>query len=681
MVAVLWTALALLGAAMVIDVTAAPRWRWSRPVPYLISAVASLLLAIVGAAGCAGTSVRSSLDSFLGFGSANLAVDRLSGLFLLIAFAAATPAALACSAWAARTSFRPRRGLAAATALVLGAVAVVITADHVFVFLFAWESLTVGFYLLTALDPHRVNSGTPAVITATMGRASGGALLIGFLLLASRSGSYSLPSFTRLGADGVTDTAFALLVAGFAVKIGLIPVHIWMPRGYRAAPGPLRAIMAGVAVNAGFYGLWRTLQLLHTPPAWLAVTVMLLAGATALLGIAHATVHTDLVEVIAYSSIENGGLISVGYAVALIGAAEHLAALTAIGLLAATLQMIAHAIAKTLLFVSAAGIEDATGTTELDALHGVGHRLRWSGTGLAIGCLTLAGLPLTVGFVSEWFLLEALMQQFRLHGLLYTLPMAIAGALVALTAGFAAVGFVRIVGLVVLGPRSYRETIPSQNRSLPLRIAVAALASACLVIAALTPLEIRVIAAGLTPVVAPAAVDAARAQPWVLGPVYPDFSVLSPSWLAVMLPLLFLGVIAACAAMSRAGMFRVRRVPAWRSASGGVEGENQYTPFAFTNPTRKVLANVLLTRSELRTVERRTGGLDDDPRRDAAGAHLGYTSDVVEAVEAFVYRPLLRPLSTLVRTVKRLQNGHLDAYVAYMLIALLAILSVVLIMG
>jgi len=198
-------------------------------------------------------------------------------------------------------------------------------------------------------------------------------------------------------------------------------------------------IEAGGAVNVGFYGMWRTRDLLRVPPGWLAVIVLVLGGVTALLGIAHATVQTDLAEVVAYSSIENGGLISVGYGVALIGAAVNRPPLIAVGLLAATLQVVAHALAKSLLFSATSGIQDATGTTELEALRGVGHRLPASGTGLAIGAFTLAGLPLTAGFVSEWFLLESLMQQFRVAGLGDRLVLAVTGALAVNSSDFAAV--------------------------------------------------------------------------------------------------------------------------------------------------------------------------------------------------------------------------------------------------
>jgi hydrogenase-4 component B len=439
--------------------------------------------------------------------------------------------------------------------------------------------------------------------------------------------------------------------------------------------------MAGVAVNAGFYGLWRTFALLGSPPGWLTGILLVLAALTAVIGIAHAAVQTSLPRVIAYSSVENAGLIVTGFGVALTGAAVHDQRLIAAGLLAATLQVIAHTLAKSLLFTCGATVEAAAGTGDLDGLRGAARRTPWSGTGFAVGALTLAGLPLTAGFVSEWFLLESLMQQFRVPGLGFRLVLAVAGAAVALTAGFAGVTFVRLTGLVVLGPAPTAGRQPGGNREYgwPGRGAVAALAVTCLGAAALTPLEIRLVGSGLSPLVPARVTDGAITSPWVLGPVFPGFSVLSPSWLWIVMPALLAGVVAVTLLAARSRMFRVRRVPAWRSATAGVEGADQYTAFGYTNPTRRVLAGVLLTRAELRRIEEPadTGGEPGAPRVP----HLGYTSDVVELVEEYLYRPLARPLLALVRAARRLQSGRLDAYLGYMLIALVAILAVVTALG
>jgi formate hydrogenlyase subunit 3/multisubunit Na+/H+ antiporter MnhD subunit len=531
-----------------------------------------------------------------------------------------------------------------------------------------------------------------------------------------------LASFAHVPGGATRTAAQVLLLAAFAIKAGLVPFQIWLPRGYSAAPGPARAIMAGVCVNVAFYGMWRTLALLGRAPGWLVGAVLVLGALSALLGIAHAAVQNRLSRVIAYSSIENSGLIVTGFGIALTGAAVGDRRLIAAGLLAATLQMVAHTTAKSLLFTSVAGIEAAAGSDDLEDLRtrdlrsrdlpgrdvdgseegrGGGWGTPWSGFGLAVGSVTLAGLPPTAGFVSEWFLLESLMQQFRVPGLGYRLVLALAGAAVALTAGFAGVTFVRLVGLIVLGrPGGHggagsppvRGGIPggrppgaSTDYGWAGRVAVVVLAVCCFAIAAVTPLEVRVIAAGLSPDVPSALTMGALKSPWVLQPVFAGFSILSPSWLCLEMPVMLLLVVLFTRAVSGRRLLRVRRVPPWRSATIGVEGADSYTAFGYANPTRRVLAGVLDTRSEVRQIMLEENGSDDgagppdrpDPEETGQAAHLQYASDVIEVVEAYLYRPALRAFMSVVAVAKRLQSGRLDAYLLYMLIALIAVIAVV----
>jgi formate hydrogenlyase subunit 3/multisubunit Na+/H+ antiporter MnhD subunit len=729
--AVFTAGLALLAAAAAVDLAAGVRWPRLLTVPYLLGAAGSVCLAVTGAGALAGHPARLGVGGGwlgagwlgggrfgvgwlgggwagaapLGRGTLGLAADKLSGLFLVIAFVAAAGVSLAFANWAARPGAVGRRGLGASYALALGAIAVFMTATDAFTALFAWETLTVSFYLLAGFERGKADRPGGALVTLIFGRISGAALLVGLLLLAAASHSLSLASFTQVSGGATRDAAQALLMGGFAVKVGLVPFQVWMPRGYSAAPGPARAIMAGVGVNVGFYGLWRTLALLGPPPAWLTGLILVLAGLTALLGIAHAAVQPGLQRVIAYSSVENTGLIVAGFGVALVGAASGDRRLVAAGLLAATLQIVAHTAAKSLLFTTSAMIESAAGTNNLDLLNGTARLLPWSGTGLAIGSLTLAGLPLTAGFVSEWFLLESLMQQFRVPGLGFRLVLAVAGAAVALTAGFAGVTFVRLVGLVVLGPRPawapglgaapvtpapspvsavhsdpYTHTIHRADLDYGWlgRAGIVVLAAGCLVTAALVPLVIRVIAAGLSPVVPAAVTAGALKSPWVVQPVFAGFSILSPSWLWIVMPSLLVVVVAFTRLVSGTRMTRVRRVPAWRSATVGVEGTDSYTASGFANPTRRVLAAVLHTRVEVRPVEvgpAEVGLVEAGAHRH--GPHLGYTSDVIEVVETYLYRPAVRPVMAVVRTAKRLQSGRLDAYLAYMLIALIALIALV----
>jgi hydrogenase-4 component B len=409
---------------------------------------------------------------------------------------------------------------------------------------------------------------------------------------------------------------------------------------------------------------------LGRPPVWLVILVLLIGGITALLGITFAGVQSRLSRVIAYSSIENAGLIVTAYGVALTGTILRSTLLVAMGLLAATLQTVAHAIAKSALFVSLANIEAATGTDDLDALRGVGKRLRWSGGAFGAGAVTLAGLPPTIGFVSEWFILEALMQQFRVPGLALRLGLASAGALVALTTGLAALAFLRVLGLAFLGKPS-PDLAVAKETGLFGKAALVALGIGCLGLAAVSPWEVRYIARGLSPLVPRAATSQALKSPWVLQPVFHGFSILSPSWLWVAMPTAFFAVFIGALVLSRGRYLRVRRVPAWHSATSGVEGPSSYSAFGFANPLRHVLANVLGTR---RAVDLATTP-DEEPSSHEL-VHMETRTRVIEPVETYLYRPLRDAALAVARVAKRLQSGRLNAYVAYMLLALLAALAI-----
>lgn len=644
---------------------------------WLLSLVGSALCIAVGLLGLHGhpwSSNAGGLVSPLWSGAGpglGLHIDALAGLFLLLIGGVGLPALLVCGAWW-RRSGALSASTPSAAAILLTSCFVVVVAANVWTLLLGWEGLTLSFYWLSMIERTRAGRVDAALAAIGFGKLSGAFLTAGLFLLAANSHSLLLTQLGT-GSGAARTVGYVLLLAAFATKVGLVPFHVWLPRSYGAAPGPVRALMAGVAVNVGFYGCWRTLDILGPPPGWLADAVMILGGLSALIGIAHACVQTTLSRVVAYSSVENAGLILAAFGVALVGATTHSPSLTAAGLLAATLQVVAHAIGKTLLFASAGIIETATGTDNLDELRGVGRALPWSSTGLAIGAVTMAGLPPGVVFVSEWFILETLMQQFRLdHHLVFTLPMALTGALVALTAGFAGVAFIRLVAFTALGRTNKRflhDEVTSRDADWPARFGLVLLCLACVVVAGLAPYEISLMARGLAPIVSPDLVRGAVTRGWVLGPVYPGFSVLSPSWLCLELPLMLLAVLLLSRLVAGRRMWTVREVPPWRSATGGVSGADEYTPFGYANPTRRVLVHVLRPHAEVHELEA--------DELEPAGAQLSYEAEVVELTEAYLYRPFVAVARWAVRLALRLQNGRLDAYLLYMLIVLVAVLAVV----
>ncbi|GFG76500.1 proton-conducting transporter transmembrane domain-containing protein [Mycobacterium botniense] len=668
--------LVLAGAAMLIGWVAGLARRTDTQV--LLSTVAwtaniaaAVALTIAGALGLAGCRQRVDLDGLAGFGPATLSVDSLAGLFLVTSFAVAIPALAAAASPANRK--RPR--LPAAVAAALAAVAVIVTTDNFFVLLFGWEALTAAFFLMSGYDRDLPGRAEGSVITVAFGKASGAAVLMGALLLAAHTHTFTFAAGAVNPRSAAGQAAYVLLLLGFGIKVGLVHAHSWMPRGYAAAPGPARAVMAGVAVNVGFYGMWRTLEIMGAPPVWLICVVLVVGGVTAIQGIAHAAVHPDLAALISWSSVENSGMITVGFGAALVGAWAGEPKLTAAGLVAGTAQVMAHALGKTLLFVSASTIEQATATTDLDRLGGIVRRLPWSGTGLVIGSLTLAGLPLTAGFASEWFTLESLMQQFRVSSLAMHLCTAVAGALVALTIGIAGVTFVRVIGLTAFGPKRLGEPridrdFAAVDQQWVYRFACGALVLGCLGVAAFAPVQVRLIGHGLTSVVGSEAAGA-NAQPWVLAPVYAEFAALSPSWLWIVLPLMAVLAAGVAALFAKRNPFRARHVTPWSSASPGVDRGVGYSSFAYANPVRNVLSTVLLTRAEL------LGTAHESRSRAPAPGRLTYRVEVVDLVERYFSRGLLRSVRVVSRAARGLQSGRLDAYLAYLLIAVLAVIAVV----
>jgi hydrogenase-4 component B len=672
----LLAALLVWGAGAALDLAVGAGRRSTRLIPYAAGIVGSALVTVVGVRAVLGTTRVIDLGTTLGVGTTSIRLDPLAGLFLTLTGGLGVVISACILSWA-RPDWRLNgRGTGSGYLLMLGAVSIVLVAGDAFTFLFAWEALTISFYVLVGIGRRDEAEARSAWATLGFGKLSGAALLFGFLLLAGKAHSDAFAAWSHVPDGSLHDVAFALLVVGFGVKVGIIPFQVWLPICYPAAPGPVRAAMAGLAVNVGFYGLWRFLGVLGRPPVWLAVAVLIIGGITALVGIVFATVQSGLNRVIAYSSVENAGVILVGYGVALAGAASGQPGVVAVGLLAASLQVLAHAVAKSSLFASSAFFESDFGTDRLEELRGVGHRHRFSGTAFGLGSLTLAGLPPTIGFVSEWFLLEALLQEFRLHVLALRLGMALAGALVALTVGVALLCFIRLIGFVVLG----RSTAPRSSSEATLdggkagRAGLVVMATSCLALAATAPWVIRFIADGISPIVPNQVVSGALRSPWVLQPVFANFSILSPSWLFVVMAVGLVAVGVGALALSRGRLLRIRRVPAWRSASEGVAGPDSYSPYGYANALRHVLANVLGSRRSA------TANGEPGSGPTATAAHVEVRTTVIEPVETYLYRPARATWLWLAAGAKRLQSGRLEAYVGYMLVTLLVLLAIVAIM-
>lgn len=622
------------------------------------AALGCVLLAVDGfSTGAAASHVVVGIGSWLGFGPAALVSDRLAGIFL--ALTGVTGAAVSLTL----VGRPPARLVASLHALILFAVAVVIGADQAFVFLLAWETITLSLYLLGSADRERPGALIAGYFAGGVSKLGGAALLGAFGLMYARTGSFELSAWLHAGPQlGATrDVVFVLLLIGFGTKIGLVPFQGPLPPLYAAAPGASAATIS-IAFTAAFYGLWRLVyQTLAPAPIWWGELLIVLGALGALVGILYAIAQDEIKRFLGFSSVEHAGIVLLGFGVALVGQSVHEPKLAGAGLLAATLHLIMHGLGKTLAFLGADRVIAQTGQEDLRPLGGLASRLPRTALGFGVAVLTLAAMPPFGGFVSEWFTLEALLQAFRLQSTVAQLVLALGAAMLALTAGIGLLAFVKLYGGAFLGRA--RSTITTGRETASLAAPFLALAAVTAALGAVAPWEIRWLGRGLENLLGFNLATTTISHPLVLGPVYPGFSVLAPTWLAVGIPAFLLAAALAVRLLLRPA---VRRAPIWVSGTAVDPALFQYTPESYSNPIRVVLAGAY-------GYKRTTVPATDE----ASGAPRVARTRVIPAFEHYLYRPLIAALLNLSTRARRLQSGKLGFYLLYVLIVLLAVLALI----
>ena len=614
------------------------------------------LVAVGAAAALGGPQPVLELGSWIGFGASALRADGLAGIFLALTGVTGAATSLAY------LELGPGRWLTALHALLVAAVAVAIGSDNGFLFLLAWEILAVVIFLIASADRDRPGALLAGYLTAGLTKIGGAALLAALALLYAKTGSFSLVAWSHadLGA-GTSGVLFALFLVAFGTKVGVMPLQGALPAGYGAAPR-LGAASLSVALCAGFYGLWRFVFEIAGPlPAWCGDALLIVGPITAAAGILYAITQDDLRRFLGFSTVEHAGIALTGFGVALLGQAAGNRTLAAAGLLAATLHVCAHGIAKTLALIVVDRVEVASGERDLDPLGGLAGPLPASGFGFGVACLTLAAIPPLGGFVSEWFTFEALLQGFRMPTLLSQLLCALAAAMLALTAGLGLLAFAKLFGFAFLGKA--RGALAGLREPSRLALGVVPLGVVGLLLGAAAPWEIHLLGGGLEAVLGFDPAAGAIKHPLTLGPGFPDFSVLAPTWLALVLPA-FAAIAAAVALAARRG--GARRAPVWVTGSGADLVAVQYRPSAYSNPIRVVLRGYLGYRSTL---------VEGEP--DEHGPTFELRTRVVLAVERFLYRPLAGAALALAAGIRRTQSGRLSSYILYRLVVLIVILALI----
>lgn len=593
--------------------------------------------------------------------------DATSGLFAAVTGAVAVPVGLFTIGYQRRSPI-PAAGLVCLPVFVAAMVLVPFAAS-VSAFLFLWELMALASTVLV-LAEHRHEAarraGQSYVVMTQLGFAL---LLTGLVVFAGAAGG---DGFAQLQQAALTLPAptraavFLLTVAGFGSKAGLLPLHAWLPRAHPEAPSPVSALMSAAMVNLGVYGIVRVdLVLLGPGPRWWGLLLLVVGAVTAVYAVLQATVATDLKRLLAYSTCENMGLVTMALGAALLLQAAGNPQGGQIALAAAVLHVVNHAAFKTLGFLTAGSVLAATGLRDLDQLGGLVRRMPATTLFFGVAALGASGLPLGAGFVSEWLLLQALIHAQPEGGTLLALVMPFSVGAVALTAGLGVAAMVKAFGVGFLArPRSdAARTAAEVGRGMQVSMALPALAC---VLLGLVP---ALLAPALRAVLAELPGHATGPGP-SLGfllrlPGLPGS--LSPGLLgAAFAGALLLAVLPT--AVRRGRRPPVAAVHLWSCGGGPLSPRMQYTATSFAEPLQRVFSDVLRPDEDIEISHVAESRYLVDTIR--------YRTEIVDAVEARFYTPVVRAVSWVAEVVRRGHQGSIHAYLAYGGLGLLLVLLV-----
>jgi hydrogenase-4 component B len=622
-----------------------------------LGVVAGSLPAVIDASRALLTGSITSLHLSWSIPGANLAIgmDALSAFFTL-------PIVLICALAAiyGREYLRPHEGVKALGAswfmfnLLAASMLVVVLARNAVLFLLAWEAMSISSFFLVMFEGEKAavrRAGWTYLVATHVGTAF---LLTMFILLGQPSGSLDFNGFARIaGTPAVANFVFVLAVVGFGTKAGFMPFHVWLPEAHPAAPSHVSAVMSGVMIKMGIYGLVRILLWLGPPPLWWGYLLVAMGAVSGVLGVLFALAQHDLKRLLAYHSVENIGIIVLGLGIGLIGLGSHHPLVAALGFAGGLLHVVNHAIFKSLLFLGAGSVLHATGTREIDHLGGLLKFMPTTGATFLVGAAAISGLPPLNGFVSEFLIYFAAFSLLGAAGIPVIVAALVVIVSLALIGGLAAACFTKAFGTIFLGEARSSHASHAHEAGPCMRAPLILLAGLCLIIGLMAPLVIGVV----VPVVSQ------LAGPADLG----DWSCTAAAPLAIIAcvgaGLLVLYVILAALRSALLARRSVDESGTWDCGYIAPTPRMQYTASSFADPLTRFFGLLLGTHRDI--------SAPDGFFPDIAS----FSTETPDMSRERFYKPAFMAVERGLSKFQWLQHGRLNFYILYIVLTLLALLA------
>ena len=586
-------------------------------------------------------------------GTLSFGLDPLSGLFLLGIFTLGALAAVYGAGYFLPTKSRPSVGMGWLWFnILLVSMAMVVCAHNSVLFLIAWETMTISSFFLVTWEDGTASTrraGWTYLVAAHIGTAF---LIIFFTGLARYTGGFELVPVIR-GAPAHAGWLFVMALFGFGTKAGFVPLHVWLPEAHPAAPSHVSAVMSGVMITTGIYGLLRAITLLGPWQEWWGWILLGVGIVSGLLGVLNALAQHDLKRLLAYSTVENTGIIGMAFGLGIIAEVGGHHGVAVLAFIGGLLHVLNHAVFKGLLFLGAGSVLHGTGTRKLDELGGLLKRMPWTGAAFIAGSAAISGLPPFNGFVGEFLIF---LGAFRLlvgghDGIFVAGMVCIAG--LGMIGALATACFARVVGVIFLGSPRTRQSEQAHESPKTMLMPMAILAVICVMGGLSAPLLARIPVPALGVLFQSNGTNALEIA-GLAGPL----AAISMFSIAVLL----LVAVLAIARRRLLGGRVVAESATWGCGYGEPTARMQYTASSFAHPLVSYF-NLVLGVSE--------------KKADLSGYFPQKDSFGTESRDLFIERifaPLLGRISSLLGRIRGIQEGHVQLYIAYIAATLVILL-------
>ena len=591
----------------------------------------------------------------------HLRLDALSSVFLFLLGAASAGISIFAAGY-----FRQGEGTAPGLLclqyhLFLASMGFVLLADDAYAFMLAWETMALSSYFLVTTQ-HRIpeirQAGFLYLLIAHLGAI---AILLSFGILQGGSWHFTFDAMrgAHLAPHWAT-IAFCLALIGFGGKAGLVPLHVWLPEAHPAAPSPVSALMSGVMLKTALYGMIRvSFDLLGQPIWWWGLVPLALGLFSALYGVVFAAAQTDMKRLLAYSSIENIGILFTGLGLAIVFAGVDMRAAAALTLIAVMYHAMNHAFMKSLLFLGTGAVLHATGERNLGRLGGLIHRMPWVAWLTLVGVLAIAGLPPLNGFVSEWLLLQSFLFAYKVPHPFINMLLPLGAALIALAAALAGYVMVKFFGVIFLGQPREPALQRAHDAGFTERLGLSWLALGCVLLGFL-PTNVIALFSIVTRQLGLGALPASDAPWWLVVPI--------PERQSSYAPLVFFAVIVVVVVLAIINVRffyhqRIRKGAAWDCGFGGLNSRMQDTAEGFGQPIRHLFQPLFAIVREL------PSAFDSKPK---------YRLEIGDRIWRALYQPLGALVHQVADKVAWLQQGRIANYLLYSFVTLVVLLALML---